>query len=169
MRGAQESDHLCQYRWGIIPADAGSTWLINGHVNTPKDHPRGCGEHLYLNADTRNPIGSSPRMRGALTSFPNSKIVVGIIPADAGSTSDPGDQGATGWDHPRGCGEHSLARLSQSFRRGSSPRMRGALCIVSDRQNRSRIIPADAGSTICISPHIMATTDHPRGCGEHSF
>ena len=82
--------------------------------------------------------------RRALCAIPLERI----IPADAGSTpvgrADPPDRP----DHPRGCGEHMTYNWNSPFERGSSPRMRGArhmtiLCYI-----LSRIIPADAGSTM---------------------
>ena len=50
---------------------------------------------------------------------------------------------------------------------GSSPRMRGTRR--SDRYtiDMSRIIPADAGNTLCRYAHPDRYEDHPRGCGEH--
>ena len=52
--------------------------------------------------------------------------MVGIIPADAGSTLAP----VFGWvhrkDHPRRCGEHVVPMLIRERKVGSSPQMRGA-------------------------------------------
>ena len=45
-------------------------------------------------------------MRGAHTAKLHSEQLVGIIPADAGSTRDNGGYGFRDEDHPRGCGEH---------------------------------------------------------------
>ena len=53
-----------------------------------------------------DPLGSSPRMRGALTLCPVNKVLIGIIPADAGSTSMLNLTRKSLEDHPRGCGEH---------------------------------------------------------------
>ena len=59
---------------------------------------------------------------------------------------------------------------------GSSPRMRGARHITHQACRgggiihavvTERIIPADAGSTICVSAPRRMREDHPRGCGEH--
>ena len=71
----------------------------------------------------------------------------GIIPADAGSTSDKpaDDTGQT--DHPRGCGEHFVRSSNLSDPGGSSPRMRGAPHYGVHRLTGHGIIPADAGST----------------------
>ena len=52
-------------------------------------------------------------------------------------------------DHPRGCGEHDVARVIAVPRKGSSPRMRGAHVQALDVALVCGIIPADAGSTCC--------------------
>ena len=74
-------------------------------------------------------------------------FMVGIIPADAGSTlaQHAGD--------PKGP--------------GSSPRMRGAQTIMKTITAVKRIIPADAGSTEKRRDELIVQADHPRGCGEH--
>ena len=50
------------------------------------DHPRGCGEHALSVYKQDIPVGSSPRMRGALLACIISPTRPRIIPADAGST-----------------------------------------------------------------------------------
>ena len=50
--------------------------------------------------------GSSPRMRGAQTAELLAHDELGIIPADAGSTSSHSVHLVIVEDHPRGCGEH---------------------------------------------------------------
>ena len=95
--------------------------------------------------------GSSPRMRGALWYQRHNAPLVGIIPADAGSTKED-DLLYNGLeDHPRGCGEHHTASLMIVSIAGSSPRMRGARLERLDDISVAGIIPADAGSTNAIS------------------
>ena len=45
--------------------------------------------------------------------------------------------------------------------------MRGAPYSVIISSTVNRIIPADAGSTVCLGLGFVLTADHPRGCGEH--
>ena len=52
--------------------------------------------------------GSSPRMRGAHGDLPENAGVLGIIPADAGSTNYDSFMYSDTEDHPRGCGEHMM-------------------------------------------------------------
>ena len=53
--------------------------------------------------------GSSPRMRGTPLAVPRVRSLQGIIPAYAGNTDACHPDGRVDWDHPRVCGEHSVA------------------------------------------------------------
>ena len=148
MRGAPS--HICKSprRFGIIPADAGSTEDGSDVLGVNRDHPRGCGEHRLTTHVSIRPLGSSPRMRGAQY-FPSlSGFAARIIPADAGSTHVSGSVTSRERDHPRGCGEHSGLSLDPRTLQGSSPRMRGARTTKAPTRLRQ---------------------DHPRGCGEHKM
>ena len=131
----------------IIPADAGSTPNFPTIEFGIQDHPRGCGEHFQVWWWLTNEKGSSPRMRGAPVGADVHQEQGRIIPADAGSTQEMKSFALKREDHPRGCGEHRMRHTMKGKRKGSSPRMRGALkdCINGIISNR--IIPADAGST----------------------
>ena len=134
-----------------------------------QDHPRGCGEHMVWALLMFSGSGSSPRMRGAPGSDRHQDMTDGIIPADAGSTSEWRITACATWDHPRGCGEHSVSHTVADWRGGSSPRMRGARPTPTESPPMTRIIPADAGSTRKRAATTQTTKDHPRGCGEHRF
>ena len=99
----------------------------------------------------------------------SSSAGMGIIPADAGSTTDIDQELLQEKDHPRGCGEHKFNIFSSDCRTGSSPRMRGALRGRQTALPRRGIIPADAGSTQVAHRFWERIEDHPRGCGEHTF
>ena len=86
MRGARYWRVNNGIRTGIIPADAGSTIDRHCRILLPKDHPRGCGEHNSFISISKVRLGSSPRMRGALSMAGTSAVLSRIIPADAGST-----------------------------------------------------------------------------------
>ena len=91
-----------------------------------RDHPRGCGEHVIPQGSRRYPTGSSPRMRGAPPQLVPATFLLGIIPADAGSTDESSLTIPWSADHPRGCGEHDVVTEENKDIDGSSPRMRGA-------------------------------------------
>ena len=130
MRGALCANLALGIRVGIIPADAGSTLASRMANYFAEDHPRGCGEHPWGGAGNDEPEGSSPRMRGAQAIIPMIGLPSRIIPADAGSTGKLQRPDHVGQDHPRGCGEHRSGCQRKQGRRGSSPRMRGALFYV---------------------------------------
>ena len=106
-------------------------------------------------------------MRGAPAIIRKAVAWYGIIPADAGSTRPQMRRAFHLKDHPRGCGEHSSLWPFLSLQAGSSPRMRGALIVIHSKRRVTRIIPADAGSTVSLGLRPYRSEDHPRGCGEH--
>ena len=126
MRGARGRAQAVLRLQGIIPADAGSTGATEIYSLCAKDHPRGCGEHRRSRQGSSIQVGSSPRMRGALRAVQAQPGDVGIIPADAGSTTCRRLRMPVTWDHPRGCGEHVSSYAYWAATLGSSPRMRGA-------------------------------------------
>ena len=66
MRGTRGADAALAPVGGIIPADAGNTSAWSIMLVSPRDHPRGCGEHVVVVRVERPELGSSPRMRGTL-------------------------------------------------------------------------------------------------------
>ena len=110
---------------GIIPAHAGNTALTCSVYVCARDHPRACGEHPAYAGLHSHRHGSSPRMRGTLSSQQKKKSSVGIIPAHAGNTSPMLHIGLWSEDHPRACGEHPFVSNTFAVDQGSSPRMRG--------------------------------------------
>ena len=106
MQGAHQAGDLFFQRRRIIPADAGSTPSTKRWKPTPRDHPRGCREHVMHDSIPEADPGSSPRMRGALVLAAQPVGLVRIIPADAGSTTSRSLTVFGFADHPCGCGEH---------------------------------------------------------------
>ena len=70
-------------------------------------------------------------------------------------------------DHPRVCGEHCTVLTNESWKPGSSPRMRGTLQRSPQRHVPAGIIPAYAGNTADDHEYFRQRWDHPRVCGEH--
>ena len=113
--------------------------------------------------------GSSPRRRGAPTVPVDQALSVGIIPAQAGSTSRTRTAASVSSDHPRAGGEHIALTAGPWTMRGSSPRRRGAQHRNRLSNHRPRIIPAQAGSTPRWRGRSSALPDHPRAGGEHRW
>ena len=70
-------------------------------------------------------------------------------------------------DHPRACGEHSIASAFACTFEGSSPRLRGTLPPINVMVVPTGIIPALAGNTVATELDADTGRDHPRACGEH--
>ena len=106
-------------------------------------------------------------MRGTLSTLWRIRHDDGIIPALAGNTVKLRRDRRNSGDHPRACGEHTLAE--DSFRReaGSSPRLRGTRLASTTTYGSRGIIPALAGNTMTITCLPTFSRDHPRACGEH--
>ena len=106
-------------------------------------------------------------MRGSLEEEKKAYRREGIIPAGAGLTDIVDVMTRIVGDHPRGCGAH-LARMSfRIFSLGSSPRVRGSQYASIYVGEEPGIIPAGAGLTYRLKPHVGCFRDHPRGCGAH--
>ena len=166
-RGALRADAMEAWRWGIIPACAGSTPLPIHHHLMEEDHPRMRGEHLVWRCCSASMAGSSPHARGAPTRQIESQLSGGIIPACAGSTRARSRRPSPSRDHPRMRGEHTSASRSAFVAQGSSPHARGAPGRHARCLHAGRIIPACAGSTTDCRNCLHFTEDHPRMRGEH--
>ena len=167
MRGTPLQQVIVNLPFGIIPAYAGNTDRSADSAHAPRDHPRICGEHSMRRAVAFACRGSSPHMRGTLTSRFAYSEAMGIIPAYAGNTHLAGLLVWGGGDHPRICGEHRMICSCNAFCSGSSPHMRGTPSSSSSSFSDSGIIPAYAGNTMVVSKVFFSAWDHPRICGEH--
>ena len=152
---------------GIIPAYAGNTTLIWLYIIDFRDHPRIRGEHRSRVTGLRSNQGSSPHTRGAPSLARPSALVLGIIPAYAGSTRPAAGRRAGIGDHPRIRGEHVRPRVTTTTSPGSSPHTRGAQQARMNGASITGIIPAYAGSTTARAASARSLWDHPRIRGEH--
>lgn len=146
-RGAPLPPSVYRVVPGIIPAYAGSTVTSLTSLVMRRDHPRIRGEHITRAGRLRPPRGSSPHTRGAHRGMDGQTRGRRIIPAYAGSTFRFGTTFGVGEDHPRIRGEHAQMALKTTIRAGSSPHTRGAQPSRTPTGNKTRIIPAYAGST----------------------
>ena len=76
-------------RWGLIPACAGKTEILDVAEASIRAHPRVCGENLLTGTPSVSGWGSSPRVRGKRNSLDSLIVYTGLIPACAGKTSLP--------------------------------------------------------------------------------
>ena len=187
VRGADLLSPRELHRRRIIPARAGSSLHLRPRAAQEGDHPRACGEQHACKRQCVELVGSSPRVRGAVMVSIMVSAPLGIIPARAGSSRSRWTRSCRRADHPRACGEqhkrghrrhrrHGIipARAGSRTRRiysplmscGSSPRVRGAVCLSCPVAWPSRIIPARAGSSPPPAKVGAFLPDHPRACGE---
>ena len=168
-RGAVHSHAVLPVPAGIIPARAGSRVnIFRVHHNT-RDHPRARGEQRPARAVKRWYKGSSPRARGAAAVIPWYFVVIGIIPARAGSSCSRLLGGKRSRDHPRARGEQRFLVYFAANRVGSSPRARGAAQSPQPYYPPRGIIPARAGSSGGGRACRTRWRDHPRARGEQSY
>ncbi len=153
---------------GTIPACAGSTSSGPPRWCPWRDHPRVRGEHRSSSRNSSLVTGPSPRARGARCGRRARVHVAGTIPACAGSTLGQGVDGQVPRDHPRVRGEHWGPSSGGVYRKGPSPRARGARPGSYRRPRCRGTIPACAGSTGPVLGGVHQGGDHPRVRGEHT-
>ena len=152
---------------GLIPACAGKTHVGGARGGGFGAHPRVCGENSQTSSCTSWYSGSSPRVRGKL---PTPSLPVSprrLIPACAGKTSQLLSPGTPSRAHPRVCGENVGGTTTVGTGAGSSPRVRGKLCMSMIVDSTAGLIPACAGKTERRHMRIIGSWAHPRVCGEN--
>ena len=149
MRGKADCQRGKELPFGITPAHAGKSFLIDEIQIEFKDHPRACGEK-----------------DGDLVVVDGEQ---GITPAHAGKSDTCPIRSGDSRDHPRACGEkQGIAGCSVDLR-GSPPRMRGKGVARPLQTLQKRITPAHAGKRIFRHITAYLNWDHPRACGEKQF
>ena len=149
----------------LIPASAGQTSKPWASAITTPAHPRECGADPDFAEKTSGELGSSPRVRGRRDDLRVVVHVAGLIPASAGQTAGACTRWVRGGAHPRECGADSLLGGSERASAGSSPRVRGRLCVSLRRISMPRLIPASAGQTHLGTHVCRVPRAHPRECG----
>ena len=131
-------------------------------------HPRVCGEQAALVTWASIRFGSSPRVRGTVDLRDIMFTHRRFIPACAGNSRPARQPRPPGPVHPRVCGEQPRYSPLDSFRPGSSPRVRGTGPGSDRSEGRHRFIPACAGNSRVRTSGFVHSKVHPRVCGEQS-
>ena len=131
----------------LISARAGNTVQAPEAPTGRTNHPRSHGEHLPRPRAARSRMGSSPLARGTLGVSSGARLVIGLIPARAGNTYEPGFQFVPCWAHPRSRGDHPPRLPRPSLILGSSPLARGPPAEIAQTLLNFGLIPARAGTT----------------------
>ena len=127
MRGTRRPRTIRSGRPRLIPTYAGNTGCSAGVSKSSAAHPHVCGEHFTQLKRSAGTHGSSPRMRGTLSTVGFTMPPVRLIPTYAGNTHASRAHIHASQAHPHVCGEHLDSRRLSHVGRGSSPRMRGTL------------------------------------------
>ena len=167
VRGKQRVSCCVPSSCGLIPARAGKTPHGVGVGVERRAHPRACGENAPAGRPSRGTSGSSPRGRGKLAEHVEGGLLDGLIPACAGKTGASRRCGSRARAHPRVCGENYGVEIELFDGYGSSPRVRGKLCVWVPLQLMRGLIPACAGKTRQRRGRRMGHPAHPRVCGEN--
>ena len=109
----------------ITPAYAGKRSLNPDNVILVQDHPRLCGEKVWIRSSIPRSTGSPPPMRGKVPDVPEKWCAAGITPAYAGKRQRMRIAMQTEKDHPRLCGEKQWESIVGNCDSGSPPPMRG--------------------------------------------
>ena len=166
MRGKVASIFVPAISSRITPAYAGKSPRGTPRQQISRDHPRLCGEKLYLVCPAMITLGSPPPMRGKGFAAGVLMPACGITPAYAGKSDVTVLQNGIAEDHPRLCGEKLLQYHRLIWYRGSPPPMRGKVPIIPVCVCDAGITPAYAGKRSFYFTSHRVFQDHPRLCGE---
>ena len=167
-RGAHYSDTYPGVPIGLIPARAGSTRRYVAVGPNDGAHPRSRGEHSHVRVFCLCHAGSSPLARGAQNVPDQHYVLIGLIPARAGSTPNLPAYRSLPRAHPRSRGEHTSVTVPSLMCMGSSPLARGAPITAPTLLAQIGLIPARAGSTTRLASPLSRARAHPRSRGEHT-
>ena len=166
VRGKGKHGTATQKGQGITPACAGKSKILPNASKQGGDHPRVCGEKIFLSSLTILLTGSPPRVRGKGIREIFIAKKVRITPACAGKSFIRDFGIAFARDHPRVCGEkHNTVEMFY-IDLGSPPRVRGKGHAPVPGALPTGITPACAGKSKGDNWEVKCSGDHPRVCGE---
>ena len=154
---------------GRASAKTGTTVAIRSAGGWWPAHPRECGDDAVVDRSAGRVAGSPPRMRGRRRARWAWAAVVGLTPANAGTTTRCFERCLWSQAHPRECGDDLSPALRLVSLRGSPPRMRGRHGRCRRPEFRPRLTPANAGTTASSAPRGWCLAAHPRECGDDSI
>ena len=149
----------------VIPAPTGQPPA--GHANRQRrwGHPRTYGATRGTMAYNQPPYGSSPHLRGNLSSHVVHHGRAGVIPAPTGQPYRWRQTAHLLSGHPRTYGATASASRATASISGSSPHLRGNRIEVPNSNPSRRVIPAPTGQP-CALPQVgRVPSGHPRTYG----
>ena len=115
---------------GSPPQVRGKPEFVLGVGLIKRITPAGAGKTKLEGINSHKIYGSPPQVRGKLVVLPYRDRVNGITPAGAGKTRQHCAPDRRHGDHPRRCGENTVARRTKSRTIGSPPQVRGKPCLL---------------------------------------
>ncbi len=152
----------------FIPACAGNARYSAAVEKDETVHPRVCGERAASRPVNQSGTGSSPRVRGTHGAAHCRPSTNRFIPACAGNAIYKARAKQSMSVHPRVCGERYTTTVMTQRKPGSSPRVRGTLCVPAAMPDPPRFIPACAGNATPKRLRAALAAVHPRVCGERA-
>ncbi len=152
--------------YAVHPARAGNSFSNRDRSPNSAVHPRACGEQHIPQQGVKVGAGSSPRVRGTGELLRFAIVLFRFIPARAGNSLDQPPSVARRSVHPRACGEQMPLRQERQGIFGSSPRVRGTVCVGTEGSRKAWFIPARAGNRVGRGAAPRSGAVHPRACGE---
>ena len=153
----------------FIPTHVGNTGRDRARERVPAVHPHACGEYDGQSDESRQFVGSSPRMWGILVVIKLHAARVRFIPTHVGNTRAKAGAPVMPSVHPHACGEYLFLGLLHGHIAGSSPRMWGIPPWLTAWMRARRFIPTHVGNTSSMSSVGMQNAVHPHACGEYYF
>ena len=166
VRGTLQQRRDLQSAHRFIPACAGNAPALLWTLLYIAVHPRVCGERRGSSRRPTPQTGSSPRVRGTLSSESRSLPSFRFIPACAGNARITQTFLRLFAVHPRVCGERVSPLGPIIATHGSSPRVRGTRHQSASIPCMRRFIPACAGNASGDDGSSPMSPVHPRVCGE---
>ena len=131
-----------------------------------QDHPHAYGDKVSFALPLVSCAGSSPRVWGQVSVTSTHLLSCRIIPTRMGTSLTVAQLQEKAKDHPHAYGDKSIAEVSRSPIKGSSPRVWGQDCLKCDTCALCGIIPTRMGTSIALVSILASAKDHPHAYGD---
>ena len=150
----------------IIPTRVGTSDGSSTVSKAVRDHPHACGDKLVIGCETKNGVGSSPRVWGQGRSHFSHPFSRRIIPTRVGTSFGRYISCRKRRDHPHACGDKQAINAKACMPQGSSPRVWGQGFYRIASLMKDRIIPTRVGTSFFYDDYTLTSWDHPHACGD---
>ena len=131
----------------IIPTRMGTSFYLTICKERYSDHPHAYGDKSVDTLALYITLGSSPRVWGQVAQQYEAQLTRRIIPTRMGTRIAGKEVCVCEKDHPHAYGDKSIADVSRSPIKGSSPRVWGQAVFPPQKAHCWRIIPTRMGTS----------------------